>query len=71
MTHLNDDKIRVLEHIQSKVYSDVTHDLLTGVRLNEQAVAGIIARAIRSGFEAYIEQQYTDEDFERDMRLGS
>lgn len=71
---LKKDKEQVLSEIQARAAAVVYNDFQNmNLRVDTQSVAwtfqNAIAKAVAEGFRVVLENQYTDDDFERDLTL--
>lgn len=65
-----------LQAIQNAVQQDLYYNL-SNIRIEsynniddiKQSIAKAVAEAVAQGFHKFLEEQYTNEDFERDMGL--
>lgn len=68
------DKEEVLREIQARASGCISYELQNiNMQVNMGSVAysfqNAIAKAVAEGFRVMIENQYTDDDFERDLTL--
>ena len=71
---LKKDKEQVLAEIQARAASVISYDLQNmNMKVDMNSVAwsfqNAIAKAVAEGFRVVLENQYTDDDFERDLTL--